>query len=197
MHGMTEQDSRAAPKGGQHQILKLVLELGPIAVFFMTNSRAGIFWGTGAFMVATAISLAASRVILGRIPIMPLVSGAFVLVFGALTIWLQDELFIKMKPTIVNGLFAAILFGGLPFGVALLKYPFGDAFALTDEGWRKLTVRWAGFFVLLAILNEVVWRSFSTDFWISFKVWGVMPLTMLFAVAQLGLIQRHGLDKGD
>jgi intracellular septation protein len=191
---MSDQPIASPPKSGENQILKLVLELGPIAVFFLANSRAGIFWGTGAFMVATGVSLVASRVLLGRIPIMPLVSGVFVLFFGALTIWLQDELFIKMKPTIVNGLFAAILLGGLPFGVALLKYPFGDAFALTDEGWRKLTIRWACFFVLLAVLNEIVWRSFSTDFWISFKVWGVMPLTMLFAILQLGLIQKHAID---
>jgi intracellular septation protein len=184
-------DSAPVSKPPQNQIAKLLIELGPIAVFFIVNSRAGIFWGTGAFMVATAVSLAISRIFLGRIPIMPLVSGVFVLVFGALTLWLQDELFIKLKPTIVNSLFAAILFGGLAFGHALLKYPFGEAFALTDEGWRKLTFRWSLFFVFLAILNEVIWRSFSTDFWIAFKVWGVMPITMLFAMAQIGLITRH------
>lgn len=189
-------DDRAeSPKGGQHQLAKMLVELGPIVVFFAVNSRAGIFWGTGAFMVATAISLTASRLLLGKVPIMPLVSGVFVLVFGALTLWLQDDLFIKLKPTIVNSLFAAILFGGLAFGHPLLRYPFGEAFALTDEGWRKLTLRWAMFFVFLAVLNEVIWRSFSTDFWISFKVWGVMPLTMLFAILQLGLIQRHSADK--
>lgn len=196
---MTETSSEPTTTKAQqpHQFWKLLIELGPLVVFFTINSRAGIFWGTGAFMVATLISLTASRLLLGRVPIMPLVSGVFVLVFGGLTLWLQDELFIKMKPTIVNSLFASILLGGLAFGQPLLRYPFGDAFSLTDEGWRKLTFRWALFFIFLAILNEVIWRSFSTDFWISFKVWGVMPLTMIFAIAQLGLIQRHSEEKAD
>jgi len=173
------------------QLGKMLLELGPLVVFFLTNSYRGIFWGTGAFMIATVIALVASKMLVGRIPIMPLVSGFFVLVFGALTLLLQDELFIKMKPTIVNTLFAAILLGGLALGHALLKYLFGEVFRLTEEGWRKLTFRWALFFVMLAILNEIVWRSFSTDFWISFKIWGVMPLTMAFAIAQIGILKRY------
>ncbi|MFZ4809509.1 MAG: septation protein A [Hyphomicrobiaceae bacterium] len=192
---MTPDSRDAAPKDTQHQLVKLLIELGPLVVFFIVNSRSGIFWGTGAFMCATLVSLVASRFFLGRIPIMPLVSGFFVLVFGGLTLLLQDELFIKMKPTIVNTLFSFILMIGLAFGQPLLRYPFGEAFALTDEGWRKLTFRWALFFALLAVLNEVVWRMFSTDFWISFKVWGVMPLTMVFAVSQLGLIHRHAAVK--
>jgi intracellular septation protein len=193
---MTETSRDSTPaKAEPHQLWKLLIELGPLVVFFVANSRAGIFYGTGAFMIATLVSLTASRMFLGRVPIMPLVSGVFVLVFGGLTLWLQDELFIKMKPTIVNSLFASLLLGGLAFGVALLRYPFGDAFALTDEGWRKLTFRWALFFVFLALLNEITWRSFSTDFWIGFKVWGVMPLTMIFAIAQLGLIQRYTEEK--
>lgn len=179
------------PELSAQQIMKMLLEVGPIGVFFLVNSNKGIFWGTGAFMVATIVALTLSRKLLGRIPLMPLVSGAFVLVFGALTLILQDELFIKMKPTIVNGLFAAILLAGLAYGHAFLKLLFGEVFRLTDEGWRILTFRWAIFFVCLAVLNEFVWRSFSTDFWISFKVWGVMPLTMVFAVAQLGLIRRY------
>ncbi len=186
-----KQSSSKEPELSGQQLLKMLLELGPIAVFFIVNSRSGIFYGTGAFMVATVVALVASQRLWGRIPVMPLVSGAFVLVFGSLTLILQDELFIKMKPTIVNALFCAILLGGLMWGQALLKFIFGEVFNLTDEGWRKLTFRWALFFALLALLNEVVWRSFSTDFWIGFKVWGVMPMTMVFAISQLGLIKRY------
>lgn len=173
------------------QLLKLAIELGPLAVFFIANAQGGIFWGTAAFMVATLVSLAAARTLLGRIAVMPLVTGVFVLIFGGLTIWLQDELFIKMKPTIVNSLFAAILIGGLLAGHALLRHLFGEVFQLTDEGWRRLTLRWALFFCALAVLNEVVWRNFSTDTWVSFKVFGIMPLTMIFAVAQIGLLKTY------
>jgi intracellular septation protein len=190
---MSENTTR--PEGGEplldnRQLLKLAIELGPLAVFFLANAKGGIFWATGAFMVATLASLAASRLLLKRIAVMPLVTGFFVLVFGGLTIALQDELFIKMKPTIVNGLFAAILLGGLAAGHAALKHLFGEVFQLTDEGWRRLTFRWALFFVVLAGLNEVVWRNFSTDSWVTFKVFGIMPLTMVFAVAQIGLIKQ-------
>jgi intracellular septation protein len=173
------------------QLLKMALEVGPIGVFFVVNAYKGIFWGTGAFMVATGAALIASRHLLGKIPVMPLVSGVFVLVFGGLTLILQDELFIKMKPTIVNTLFAIILLMGLAYGQIFLKLLFGEVFRLTEEGWKILTMRWVVFFLFLAILNEVVWRSFSTEFWISFKVWGIMPLTMVFAVAQVGLIKRY------
>lgn len=183
------------PEGGEpaldsKQLLKLAIELGPLAVFFLANAKAGIFWGTAAFMVATLASLVASRVLLGRIAVMPLVTGFFVLVFGTLTIALQDELFIKMKPTIVNSLFATILIGGLVAGHALLKHLFGEVFQLTDAGWRRLTFRWALFFLALAALNELVWRNFSTDAWVTFKVFGIMPLTMVFAIAQIGLIKK-------
>ncbi len=126
------------------------------------NSRAGIFWGTGCFIVATLVSLVASRILFGRIPVMPLVSAFVVVVFGGLTLWLQDELFIKLKPTIVNSIFASVLFGGLFFGKSLLSYLFGDVFSLTEEGWRKLTFRWACFFVFLAVLNEFAWRLLTT-----------------------------------
>jgi intracellular septation protein len=175
----------------QRQLLKLLLELGPLVVFFVMNAQAGIYWGTGCFVVATLAALVASKMLLGRIPTMPLVSGFFVIVFGGLTIWLHDDLFIKMKPTIVNTLFAAVLFGGLAMGRSWLKYLFGEAFRLTETGWRMLTFRWACFFVLLAILNEIVWRNFSTEFWISFKLLGILPLTMIFAIAQIGLLKKH------
>ena len=177
------------------QLLKLAVELGPLLVFFVMNSRAGIFWGTGLFIGATLISLAASRILFGRIPVMPLVSGFFVVVFGSLTLWLQNDLFIKLKPTIVNLIFATALFGGLLAKKSLLRYIFGEVFLLTEEGWRKLTMRWATFFVALALLNEVAWRYFSTDTWVSFKVFAVMPLTMLFAISQVGLLKRYELKQ--
>ncbi|MEQ8374612.1 MAG: septation protein A [Roseibium aggregatum] len=189
-------------------LLKLALELGPLGVFFLFNARGEqiaaafpvlqqvgkpIFLATAAFMVAISISLVVSLWLTKRLPIMPLVSGAVVLVFGALTLWLHDELFIKLKPTIVNCLFGTVLLGGLLFGKALLGYVFDSAFRLTDEGWRKLTFRWGVFFFVLAAINEIVWRSFSTDFWVSFKVFGIMPITLVFTLTQLPLIQKHAI----
>jgi len=184
-------DTKATEPALKDQLLKLAVEVGPLVVFFVVNARAGIFWGTGVFMGATVLSLIASRILFGRIPVMPLVTGVCVMVFGGLTLWLQDDHFIKIKPTIVNALFAGALFIGLLAGQSLLRVIFGEVFRLTDEGWRKLTLRWAFFFTFLAVLNEVVWRSFTTDTWVSFKVFGVMPLTMAFAVAQVGLLRQY------
>ncbi len=186
-------DTKATEPALKDQLLKLAVEVGPLVVFFVVNARAGIFWGTGVFMGATVLSLIASRILFGRIPVMPLVTGVCVMVFGGLTLWLQDDHFIKIKPTIVNALFAGALFIGLLAGQSLLRVIFGEVFRLTDEGWRKLTLRWAFFFTFLAVLNEIVWRSFTTDTWVSFKVFGVMPLTMAFAVAQVGLLRQHEL----
>ncbi|WP_072370059.1 septation protein A [Hyphomicrobium sp. NDB2Meth4] len=184
----TKPDEASATRA---QLLKLAVEVGPLVVFFIVNARAGIFWGTGVFMVATIAALIASRFMFGRVPVMPLISGACVIVFGGLTLWLQDDHFIKLKPTIVNALFAAALFGGLLAGHSLLKVVFGEVFRLNEDGWRKLTLRWAFFFAFLAILNEVVWRTVSTDAWVSFKVFAIMPLTMIFALAQIGLLRAH------
>lgn len=186
-----------------NQWARLVLEMGPLAVFFLMNARAdllfgnpvneNIFYATGGFMVATVISLTVSYAVARHLPMMPLVTGVFVMVFGGLTIWLQDELFIKVKPTLVNTLFAVILFAGLAYGRLFLKMMFSGAFFLTDQGWRTLTVRWGAFFILLAVLNEIVWRNFSTDIWVSFKVFGILPLTMVFAMAQVPVLMRHQL----
>lgn len=193
-------------------LLKLALELGPLGVFFLFNARGEqlaasfpvlqaigepIFLATAAFMVAITISLTVSLWLTRRLPIMPLVSGVVVLVFGALTLWLHDELFIKLKPTIVNSLFGSVLLLGLAFGKALLGYVFDSAFRLTDEGWRKLTLRWGVFFFVLAAINEIVWRNFSTDFWVNFKVFGIMPITLLFTLSQLPLIQKHAILEDD
>jgi intracellular septation protein len=184
-------DTTDGPQLDRKQIIKLAVELGPLLVFFITNSHYGIYAGTGAFMAATVASLVASHFLLGRIATMPLVTGVFVLVFGGLTLWLKDDHFIKIKPTIVNGLFAAILFAGLASGRLFLKIIFGDVMRLSEEGWRILTMRWAVFFVFLAVLNELVWRLFSTDTWVAFKVFGIMPITFVFALAQIGLLKKH------
>jgi intracellular septation protein len=154
-----------------------------------------IFVATGLFMAATALALIASWALTRTLPIMPLVSGVVVLIFGALTLYLQDDIFIKMKPTIVNTLFGGVLLGGLLFGKSLLGYVFDSAFSLDAEGWRKLTFRWGLFFLFLALVNEVVWRNFSTDAWVTFKVWGIMPITLLFTFSQMPLIMRHSLEE--
>jgi intracellular septation protein len=186
-------------------LLKLVLELGPLGVFFFANARgeslavaypwiAGlggpIFFATAAFIAATILALVVSLIVTRRLPIMPFVTGIVVLIFGGLTLWLQDDTFIKMKPTIVNLLFGGALLIGLLFDQALLGYVFDSVFKLTQEGWRKLTFRWGIFFFVLAALNEIVWRSVSTDLWVDFKVFGIMPLTLLFTMTQLPLINR-------
>lgn len=187
-------------------VLKLLLELGPLGVFFFANARgewlaerftflAGlgepIFIATALFIIAVLISLAVSFAITRRLPVMPVVTGVVVLLFGGLTLWLQDDTFIKMKPTIVNTLFGAVLLGGLLFGRSLIGYVFDSVFTLTDRGWRTLTFRWGVFFLVLALLNEVVWRSFPTDTWVTFKVFGVLPLTILFTLFQVPLVARE------
>ncbi|QFR33579.1 septation protein A [Ancylobacter sp. TS-1] len=174
-----------------HPMLKLALELGPLVVFFVANGRGGIYVATGAFMVATFAALAAMWLIARKIAVMPLISAGVVLVFGTLTLWLQDDHFIKMKPTMVNALFGVALLGGLYFRKPLLPYVLGDVFVLTDRGWRELTIRWGGFFITMAVLNEVVWRSFSTDTWVAFKTFVYLPLTLVFAMAQVPLMTRH------
>jgi intracellular septation protein len=174
-----------------HPFLKLVLEMGPLVLFFLANQRAGIFFATGLFVAATLTSLAICYMLVGKLPTMPLVSGVVIVVFGGLTLALQDELFIKLKPTIVNTLFGVILLGGLYFQKPLLALVLDSMFHLDDEGWSKLTLRWALFFFVLAALNEIVWRTQTTDFWVSFKVFGIMPLTVAFALAQTPLILRH------
>jgi len=202
----TLSDISAKPK--INPVLKLALELGPLVVFFFVNAKGAfliekfglgnlfpqpIFLATAVFMVVMLASIAASWLISRHLAIMPMVTGVVVLVMGGLTLWLQDDTFIKIKPTIVNVLFGAVLLIGLAFGRSLLAYVFDAAFALDHEGWRKLTLRWGLFFFVLAGLNELVWRTQSTDFWVAFKVWGTMPLTMIFALAQLPLMQKHML----
>lgn len=208
----TSTDTHASKAEKQNPVLKMALELGPLLIFFFGNLRgewlAKTFPGltaiggplliaTALFMAATVLSLIISKIVFKHLPVMPFVSGIVVMVFGGLSIWLQDETFIKMKPTIVNTLFGVVLLGGLAFGTSLLGYVFNAAFQLDAEGWRKLTLRWGIFFLFLAVLNEVVWRNFSDDVWVSFKVWGTMPITILFTLAQMPLIMKHSLEDKD
>jgi intracellular septation protein len=171
--------------------LKLALDIGPLVLFFAVNARAGIFAGTGVFMAAVLIALAVSYALTKRLPVMPVVSAIIVVLFGGLTLAFQDETFIKLKPTIIYVLFGAALLGGLVARQPLLSIVFDSMFHLTEEGWRKLTVRWVVFFFALAVLNEVVWRTQSTDFWVSFKLFGFVPLTFAFAALQYPLLMKY------
>lgn len=190
----TLQGGPADPAPGQGT--KLAIDLAPLLAFFATYMALDIYWATGVLMVATVVSLVASRRLLGHISPTLIVSTALVVGFGALTLLLNDARFIKMKPTIVNLLFAAFLFGGLLVRRPVLQTLLGAAVRLTEEGWRKLTLRWAVFFLVLAALNEIVWRNFSEATWASFKVFGILPLTVAFALLQLGLMRRYEAGDG-
>jgi intracellular septation protein len=191
---------------------KLVLDLGPLLLFFLANSRpqlfapllalvlpsgllsgeqAGIFAATAVFIPAVLLALAIGYALTRHLPLLPLITAIIVVVFGGLTLALQNETFIKLKPTIIYALFGAVLLGGLAFGKPLLGLVFDQVFHLTEEGWRRLTLRWALFFFALAMLNEIVWRTQSTDTWVTFKVFGVVPLTFLFAALQYPLLTKY------
>ena len=190
-----------------HPLLKLALEFGPLAIFFFANAYGDRFFGvapdrrifvaTGVFMAASLVALVLSRLLMGYLPRLAIVNAVVVTVFGGLTIALDDAFFIKVKPTIVNALFGCVLLGGLAFGRSLLSLVLETVLQLDPEGWRKLTFRWGLFFFVLAALNEIVWRTQTQDFWVAFKVWGVMPLTMAFALAQAPLILKHELKTAE
>jgi intracellular septation protein len=175
-------------------MLKLALDLGPLVLFFVANARYGIFTATAVFMVAVLAALFVSYAMTRRLPIMPVVTAIIVVVLGGLTLILHDATFIKVKPTIIYGLFGAVLIGGLVFNKPLLGVVFDSLFHLSDEGWRKLTLRWAIFFFVLAVLNEIVWRSVSTDAWVAFKAFGVLPLTLLFGALQVPLLKKYAVE---
>jgi len=198
--------------------LKLVLDLGPLLLFFFANAkpalfepwlapiiptavqtgeRAGIFVATAVFMVAIVAALVVSYVLTRRLPVMTMVSAVIVVVFGGATLILQNDAFIKIKPTIIYLLFAGTLFGGMILRKPLLATLFDQVFHLTEDGWRKLTMRWALFFLGLAVLNEIVWRTQSTDTWVSFKVFGVTPLTFIFAALQYPLLMKYDATPKD
>ena len=175
--------------------LKLALDIGPLVLFFAANAKFGIYVATGAFMGAILVALAVSYAMTRHLAVMPLVTAVIVLIFGGLTLVLHDDLFIKLKPTIIYALFGATLVGGLAFGKPLLGMVFDSVFHLREEGWRKLTWRWAIFFFVLALINEIVWRTQTTDFWVSFKLFGVVPLTFLFAALQVPLLNKYSIEK--
>lgn len=200
-------ETAASPTGAKpiNPLLKLALEFGPLAIFFFANSYGDrwfgvaedrrIFVATGIFIAASLIALALSKIVMNHLPRMAIVNAVVVTVFGGLTLALDDAFFIKVKPTIVNTLFGCILLGGLYFGRSLLALVLDSVLQLDEEGWRRLTLRWGLFFFVLAALNEVVWRTQTQDFWVAFKVWGVMPLTMIFALAQTPLILKHEIKR--
>ena len=208
----------AAQKPQINPVLKLALDIGPLLLFFIANSRPtwflplvgpllpssissgeriGIFVATAVFMAAIVVALVVSYALTRHLPAMPLVTAVVVLVFGSLTLLLHDELFIKLKPTIIYILFGGTLLAGLALGKPLLGLLFDSVFHLNEEGWRKLTLRWALFFFGLAVLNEVVWRTQTTDVWVTFKVFGVLPLTVLFAALQFPLMTRYAPPDSD
>lgn len=188
--------TKSEPAGGS----KLLIDFGPLIVFFAVNALAPvpplakIFVATGAFMIAMVVAVAYSAIRYRSVSPLLWFSGFMVVVLGGLTLWLHDETFIKLKPTIYYLLVASLLGFGLWKDKPLLKMVLGSAYpGLSEEGWRKLTRNWALFFLFMAAVNEAVWRSTSTDFWIGFKLWGAIPLTFLFAAANVPMLLKHGL----
>jgi intracellular septation protein len=181
----------AAVKAMQSPLVKLALDLGPLAVFFVAFRFSDIYIATGCFMAATLAALALGYVRERRLSPMPIFTAVLVLVFGGLTLYLKNDVFIKMKLTVYYALCGVLLLGGLAFNRLFIKYVFGQAFDLDETGWRKLTWRWGLFAFAVAALNEFIWRRYSTAIWVDFKVWGLMPLVFLFAMAQTPLVLHH------
>jgi len=175
-------------------VYKLLIDIGPLAVFFIFYTRSGLQASILPFMVATVISVLFSYILEKKIPIMPTVGAGIVLLFGGLTIYFDNDIFFKMKPTIINILFAVILYGGILINKPLLKYLLGAALKLEEAGWKILTQRWIGFFIALAVLNEIVWRTQSTDVWVNFKVFGILPITFIFTMTQFPLIKKYQIE---
>lgn len=179
----------AAPASSQ--LRRLAFDLGPLVVFFATYQLAGIYAATGTFMIAVLAALAAGYAIERRLSPVPIFTAVLVVIFGGLTLYLKNATFIKMKPTVLYAFFGLTLLGGLAYGRLFIKYAFATAFDLTEEGWRKLTYRWGFFFLVLAALNEIVWRTMPEADWVKFKVFGIIPLIALFALAQTPFVLRH------
>ncbi len=175
-------------------IFKLLIDIGPLAVFFVFYTRSDLKTAILPFMIATIVAVIFSYIIEKKIPIMPTVGAVIILIFGGLTIYFDNETFFKMKPTIINLLFAGILYGGIILNKSLLRYLLGAALKLQDEGWDILTKRWIGFFIALAILNEIVWRTQTTDIWVNFKVFGILPITFIFTLTQFSTIKKYQVE---
>lgn len=175
-------------------LYKLLIDIGPLAVFFIFYNKSGLQASILPFMIATIIAVIFSYILEKKIPIMPTFGAGIVLIFGGLTIYFNNEIFFKMKPTIINFLFAAILYGGVIIKKPLLKLLLGAALKLEEEGWKILTQRWIGFFIALAVLNEIVWRTQSTDIWVNFKVFGILPITFIFTMTQFPLIKKYQVE---
>ena len=175
-------------------ISKLLIDIGPLAVFFIFYSRGDLKSAIIPFMIATIIAVLFSYIMEKKIPVMPTVGAFIILIFGGLTIYFDNEVFFKMKPTIINLLFALILYGGVIVKKPLLKFLLGAAIKLEDEGWKILTQRWISFFIALAVLNEIVWRTQSTDIWVNFKVFGILPITFIFTMTQFPLIKKYQIE---
>jgi len=175
-------------------ISKLIIDIGPLAVFFIFYTRSDLRSAILPFMIATVIAVLFSYIIEKKIPVMPTAGGVIILVFGGLSIYFDNEVFFKMKPTIINLLFALILYGGIVFKKPFLKYLLGAAIKLQDKGWSILTKRWIGFFIALAILNEIIWRTQSTDIWVNFKVFGILPITFIFTITQFSIIKKYQIN---
>ena len=175
-------------------LYKILIDIGPLAVFFIFYTRSGLQASILPFMVATVIAVLFSYILEKKIPIMPTVGAGIVLLFGGLTIYFDNDVFFKMKPTIINILFAVILYGGILINKPLLKYLLGAALKLEEAGWKILTQRWIGFFIALAVLNEIVWRTQSTDVWVNFKVFGILPITFIFTMTQFPLIKKYQIE---
>ena len=176
-------------------IFKLLIDIGPLAIFFVFYTRGDLKTAIVPFMIATIIAVLFSYIIEKKIPIMPTAGAVIILIFGGLTIYFDNETFFKMKPTIINILFAGILYGGIILNKSLLRYLLGAALKLQDEGWDILTKRWIGLFIALAILNEIIWRTQTTDIWVNFKVFGMLPITFIFTLMQFSTIKKYQIEE--
>ena len=179
-------------------LTKIIIDIGPLAIFFIFYTRGEegkeLQSAIIPLMIATIVAILFSYILEKKIPIMPTFGAFIILVFGGLTIYFNNEVFFKMKPTIINIIFAVILYGGEIIKKPLLKLLLGSALKLSEEGWAILTKRWIAFFIALGILNEIIWRTQSTDIWVSFKVFGILPITFLFTLSQFSLLKKHQIE---
>jgi len=190
---MTESDGseKELPPG-----LKFALEMGPLVIFFGSYFTAGIYWATGIFMVVSTLAAGTYWVKVQRIPANLMLTTAIIVVFGGLTFYFEDDRFIKLKPTIIYSLFAVTLLGGVAIKRPLLKLVLGNALPpMLEKGWIVMSTRWGVFFIAMALLNEFIWRTYSTDFWVSFKLIGFIPITMTFAILQMRSMSRYALPE--